>query len=1037
MVAPRRLLENHDYTGLESIARIRSDKEYDRKILYYLSGPGVDQSPLGRFSIDHNTGFVKIHAILDREEIAMYNLTGIAKFTDGTVAEKDIDIKIYVDDANDCSPVITERQVASVTESSASGTFVMQVKATDADEVNTIRSKIFYSIDESTNPGGMFMIDPQTGVIRVKKNTLDRETKEMYKLIIRVSDMGGAVGGNSGSGEVMVKITDINDNIPRLEKETYVGSVEENTVNVEVLRLQAIDMDLIHTENWLAVYEIVTGNEGGYFTITTDPKTNEGIIKIKKQLDYEEIKSLNLGVVVRNKAEYFFGSQTTTVGAPKPYPVTINVLNQKEGPRFQPTVKVVTLSEDQTSVSLNKVITTYAAIDSDTLLTATNVRYAKIKDDDNWLIIDEQTADIRLNKLPDRESTFLVNGTYYAKIICISNDTPSKTATGTIAIQVEDFNDHCPKLTGTTHTMCLGQNVIFVTAVDEDGYPNAAPFDFTIIKSKTKGDWVVEPHNDTTAILRDQANLWPGIYQVALDIKDQQGHSCGDVQVTDVTVCTCDETTKTCRSRRTSTSDLGVGAILLLLLGLLLLLLLPLLLLFCLCGGAANVADFKAIPFDTKQQLMTYHTEGIGEDKEVPLLQIPVEVDSAATKDVIHYGDRGQGGFIELGGMEGGGINVSGLTTEELSRYNQYRQWMAEKEELKLGQENYYSHYRDAMFDGMALSETFLGEYYSTKSKQNTEQSEQKDALLMYDYEGRESLAGSVGCCSLLENDNDLSFLNDLGPKFKTLAEICQGSRIETGAFDAEISIPSVKPSTHTHLHTHTETIRDRDRVNINAVDTSNIVTGSSTIIKDQHMTEQSQSSATLSKVNVQDKIVIPSQTVLIQQPAMYYAATPMYVVEPQSQVLLVGGAQQQAVGQVASVGLGQGLVQVAGLQGSQGMVLVDRQVGAAGVVGQVGQVRHGLAHGTKSRKVLVVENGSSGVEHRPAGMIRTTQGATSQGFEVRGPSILLSSSGSVEANKDISVATTTPRVQGSQKMVVQHKKVSVTERNIDSSTRA
>lgn len=58
--------------------------------------------------------------------------------------------------------------------------------------------------------------------------------------------------------------------------------MEENTVNVEVIRIKAIDMDLIHTENWLAVYEIVTGNEGGYFTITTDPKTNEGIITIKK-----------------------------------------------------------------------------------------------------------------------------------------------------------------------------------------------------------------------------------------------------------------------------------------------------------------------------------------------------------------------------------------------------------------------------------------------------------------------------------------------------------------------------------------------------------------------------------------------------------------------------------------------------------------------------------------------------------------------------------------------------------------------------------
>lgn len=65
----------------------------------------------------------------------------------------------------------------------------------------------------------------------------------------------------------------------------YEGSVEENTINVEVMRIKAIDMDLIHTDNWLAVYEIVSGNEGGYFSITTDSKTNEGIIMINKVKD--------------------------------------------------------------------------------------------------------------------------------------------------------------------------------------------------------------------------------------------------------------------------------------------------------------------------------------------------------------------------------------------------------------------------------------------------------------------------------------------------------------------------------------------------------------------------------------------------------------------------------------------------------------------------------------------------------------------------------------------------------------------------------
>lgn len=62
----------------------------------------------------------------------------------------------------------------------------------------------------------------------------------------------------------------------------YEGSVEENTLDVEVLRIKAVDLDLIYTDNWLAVFEFISGNEAGFFNITTDSKTNEGIIMIRK-----------------------------------------------------------------------------------------------------------------------------------------------------------------------------------------------------------------------------------------------------------------------------------------------------------------------------------------------------------------------------------------------------------------------------------------------------------------------------------------------------------------------------------------------------------------------------------------------------------------------------------------------------------------------------------------------------------------------------------------------------------------------------------
>ena len=62
----------------------------------------------------------------------------------------------------------------------------------------------------------------------------------------------------------------------------YDGTVDENVADVVVMRIKAIDKDLEHTGNWLAVFNIIQGNEDGLFSIETDNKTNEGILKLIK-----------------------------------------------------------------------------------------------------------------------------------------------------------------------------------------------------------------------------------------------------------------------------------------------------------------------------------------------------------------------------------------------------------------------------------------------------------------------------------------------------------------------------------------------------------------------------------------------------------------------------------------------------------------------------------------------------------------------------------------------------------------------------------
>ncbi|XP_058251168.1 desmoglein-2-like protein [Hemibagrus wyckioides] len=153
----------------------------------------------------------------------------------------------------------------------------------------------------------------------------------------------------TGTGMVTINILDISDNIPTLENVSYEASVEENIKNKKVIRIKTIDKNKEYTENWEAVYTIISGNEAGYFNITAGPKTNEGILMVTKELNYEEFKEISLKVVVNNKAAY---QKSVVKDKIIEYPIKIKVQNVHEAPHFQPAVKDVRVSEDREVIDL-------------------------------------------------------------------------------------------------------------------------------------------------------------------------------------------------------------------------------------------------------------------------------------------------------------------------------------------------------------------------------------------------------------------------------------------------------------------------------------------------------------------------------------------------------------------------------------------------------------------------------------------------------------------------------------------------------------
>ena len=57
-----------------------------------------------------------------------------------------------------------------------------------------------------------------SATIKIALHGMDREMREEYLVVIQAKDMGGHMGGLSGTTTVTVTLTDVNDNPPKFSK---------------------------------------------------------------------------------------------------------------------------------------------------------------------------------------------------------------------------------------------------------------------------------------------------------------------------------------------------------------------------------------------------------------------------------------------------------------------------------------------------------------------------------------------------------------------------------------------------------------------------------------------------------------------------------------------------------------------------------------------------------------------------------------------------------------------------------------------------
>ncbi|XP_042070608.1 protocadherin gamma-C5 isoform X2 [Haplochromis burtoni] len=164
---------------------------------------------------------------LDRERQASFRLLLTA--VDGGQPEKSGSTLLLIDilDVNDNAPVFDE-PVKKVTllENAALGTLVTKVNATDADSGSNGDISYLFSKYTPQHVLNLFTVDSKSGEIRVK-GVVDYEEMNAYHITVQARDGGSPA--MEGSCNVIVTITDVNDNAPEVKLVSLTESIREDS----------------------------------------------------------------------------------------------------------------------------------------------------------------------------------------------------------------------------------------------------------------------------------------------------------------------------------------------------------------------------------------------------------------------------------------------------------------------------------------------------------------------------------------------------------------------------------------------------------------------------------------------------------------------------------------------------------------------------------------------------------------------------------------------------------------------------------------
>ncbi|NWV72247.1 PCDGD protein, partial [Malurus elegans] len=283
-----RLMENLPEGSLAfQVKATDNDQGTNAEITYSFSD--IAKSVRQLFTLDPRTGDVKVTGLLDYEERKYYEMSVEGKDGGGLTAHAKVHIDII--DVNDHAPTLSLLPILNpIPEDSIPSTVVAVINVRDKDsgENGEVSCKtdgnLPFRLETSTENTYKLII----------ASALDRENVSAYNITITATDRGRPALWSST--ELVLEVSDVNDNAPVFEEAAYSAYVaENNAAGALVLRVQARDADA--DANGRVSYWLAGGSAGAAGAAPlVSVEARSGALYAQRSLDYEQCREFAVEV---------------------------------------------------------------------------------------------------------------------------------------------------------------------------------------------------------------------------------------------------------------------------------------------------------------------------------------------------------------------------------------------------------------------------------------------------------------------------------------------------------------------------------------------------------------------------------------------------------------------------------------------------------------------------------------------------------------------------------------------------------------------